>query len=96
MMQNNEAMYPRFPVYKRSEGERAEGKKKKKKERVRGRARGMPHVEQCDLMLFPSNIHKQEQTNFTAQSHGNFLFTLKLDSQDKWASPRASVSWFNS
>ena len=31
MMQNNEAMYPRFPVYKRSEGERAEGKKKKKK-----------------------------------------------------------------
>lgn len=42
----------------------------------------MPHVEQCDLVLFPSNIHKQEQTNVAAQSNCNFLFTLKLDLQD--------------
>lgn len=39
----------------------------------------MPHVEQCDLVLFPSNMHKQEQTNFAAQSNCNFLFRLKLD-----------------
>lgn len=43
------------------------------------RAREMPHV---DLVLFPSNIHKQEQTNVAAQSNCNFLFKLILDFQD--------------
>lgn len=45
----------------------------------------MPHVEQCDLVLFPSNIHKQEQTNMAGQSNCNFLFTVKLDFKDMLA-----------
>lgn len=45
----------------------------------------MPHVEQCDLVLFPSNIHKQEQTNMAGQSNCNFLFTVKLHFKDMLA-----------
>lgn len=71
MMPNNEAMYPRSLFTSRA---RAGGEKE-----TRG---DMPHVEQCDLGLFPSNIPKQEQT---AQSNFNFLFTFTLDLQDMFA-----------
>lgn len=40
--------------------------------------RGMPHVEQCQIVKFPGNIHKQEQTNSAEQSNCDFLFIVKL------------------
>lgn len=78
MMQNNEAMYPGSLF--------TNGARARELGRERVSEREMPHVEQWDLVWFPSNIHKQEQTKFAAQSNCNFLFTLKFDLRDMLAS----------
>lgn len=73
MMQNNEAMHP-GSLFTNGARAREQGR-----EWVWGSesGRGMPHVEQWDLLLFPSNIHKQEQTESAAQSKSHFLFMLQ-------------------
>lgn len=71
MMQNNEAMHP-GSLFTNGARAREQGR-----EWVWGSESGreMPHVEQWDLLLFPSNIHKQEQTKSAAQSE-SFLINV--------------------